>query len=157
LQADYIQPTPMSRLRALLPALYPPALLLGGGAVITLYARHVVPLPLCEAAPWLRLFAVLAVLAVLPPAMFMLLRGWRTLRHGQYPPPGTPVFFRRPILRGLLAKMQGVVHLALAGLLFGVMVYLAVRLQLPGLLFEPCIDTADSALAACRQALAFRN
>ena len=54
MQVDYIQPTPMSRLRALLPVLYLPAVLLGAATLMNVYAQHVVPLPLCEAAPWIR-------------------------------------------------------------------------------------------------------
>lgn len=157
LQVDYTQPTPMSRLRALLPVLYLPLVLLVTRVIPDLYGKHVYPLPLCEAVPWIRLEAVLVLLVILTPAGFFFLRGWRTLRHGQYPAPGTPVFFRRPIQRGWLARLQGASLLAIATLLFALTIYVAVLFQLHVLFFEPCTSNAHSALAACKEALTFRR
>jgi len=153
LQIDYIQPTPMSRLRALLPMLYPALAILALSRLSILYGQHIAPLPVCEQLPWVRLAVVIMEVALLMPAAFLLWRGWGTLRDGQYPPPGAAVLFRRPVQRGSLARLTGMGYLLTAGLVSSAMVYLAVYFDVLVLFSQPCTIIPDSALAECVRAL----
>ncbi|MDM5177893.1 hypothetical protein PO883_11890 [Massilia sp. DJPM01] len=62
------------------------------------------------------LFAALAGLVLGVP-------GYRSLRSGQFPAPGTKVFSPRRIVRGWRATLYGTVHLLPAGYLLGVMIW----------------------------------
>lgn len=153
MQDDYIQPTPASRLRAALPLLYAPLLWF----LDAINGKYVRGQPLCDSAPWLRLEIVVILLMLVAPGAYFLLRGWRTLRHGQFPAPGTPVFFRRRIQRGWLARIQGIGLLAFAAAFIGTAAYGTWYFDVGALLFQPCVPDAGSALAACREALAPRH
>lgn len=153
LRIDHIQPTPMSRLRALLPMLYPALAILALSRLSILYGQHVAPLPVCEQLPWVRLAVAIMEVALLIPAAFLLWRGRGTLRDGQYPPPGAAVLFRRPIRRGWLARLTGIGYLLTAGVVLSAMVYLAVYFNVLALFSQPCTTTPDAALAECVRAL----
>lgn len=113
----YIAPTPRERLIALGKALLPP---LGGAAFFLtgrLYDRHAAGLPFCEQLAWMWVVAVMATAVV---ASFSYLCGrsaFRIWRSGQYPAPGTSVFFRTRVHSGWWARTNAIAY-AIVSLLF---------------------------------------
>lgn len=113
----YLIPTSRKRLIAFGKVLLPP---LGGAALFLtarLYDRHAADLTLCEQLPWMW-FVVVMVTTVM--AGFACLCGriaFRIWRYGQYPAPGTSVFFRTRVYTGWWAQTNAIAY-AMMSLLF---------------------------------------
>lgn len=91
-----------------------------------MFSMHVVPMPLCDQVPWLRLVLVLLGILILVPALIYGLTAWKVYVHHQFPPPGTPVLFRTKVQHGLLAALQGISAPIVSARLVWMLGYLAV-------------------------------
>jgi hypothetical protein len=113
----YIIPTPRERLIAFGKTLLPP---LGGAALFLtarLYDRHAADLPLCEQLPWAWVVVVMVTTVVASFACLCGRSAFRIWRSGQYPAPGTSVFFRTRVHTGWWARTNAIAY-AIVSLVF---------------------------------------
>ena len=135
MDTDYIYPTKSSRFRVMakLAGIIAAVALISFGS--NAYSEHVAPLPICDQVPWARLAIVTVGLALLVPAIFFGRAAWRIYFYRQFPPPGTPVFFRAKVQRGLWATVQGLSAALLAVVSLSLLSYLAISDTVQTLLF----------------------
>jgi hypothetical protein len=126
MESEYITPTRSTRIRVIAYLLVFAVCLFCVSAGIRAFSMHVVPMPLCDQVPWLRLVLVLLGVLMLVPALIYGRTAWRVYVHHQFPPPGTPVFFRTKVQRGLLATVQGVSALIISAAIVWLFGYLAI-------------------------------
>jgi hypothetical protein len=125
MDSEYIDPTRSSRIRVIAYLLAVVSCLFGANAGIRAFSMHVVPMPPCDQVPWLRLVLALLGILMLVPALIYGRTAWNVYVHHQFPPPGTPVFFRTKVQRGPLAALQGMSALVISAGLVWLFGYLA--------------------------------
>jgi hypothetical protein len=83
---------------------------------ILLYALHVAPMPVCDQLPYIRVTAFAGTAFLVALAVILFRRGFKVWRSGQFPPPGTSVFFTRQIYTGWWANLNAFVLCVSSGL-----------------------------------------
>ncbi|WP_266172032.1 hypothetical protein [Dyella subtropica] len=114
---EFIEPTPQGR-RSLI-------VLLVIGVVLAISYRfwlqpallgYIHSLPLCDQLPWWRGLLISVLVSFLFVAFLSTWNALQLLRHGQSPPPGTWVFQRTKIQRGVAVRRRAYFLLAIAAL-----------------------------------------
>ncbi|MEJ2790965.1 MULTISPECIES: hypothetical protein [unclassified Pseudoxanthomonas] len=140
MDTEYIYPTKGSRFRVAVKLTSIVAVIAAISIGTNAYSEHVAPLPICDQVPWARLALALVGLGLLVPAVLFGRAAWRIYLYRQFPPPGTPVFFRAKVQRGLWAFLQGASAALLAVISLSLLAYLAVGDTVQALFFgaNPC-------------------
>lgn len=112
----YLTPTPRQRLAALAKYLLPLLAVFALSRAARLYTDHVADLPFCEQLPWMRVVIATCVAAVAGCSYLCGRSGFRILRSGQFPAPGSSVLFRTRVRTGWWARANGVAWLLISSL-----------------------------------------
>lgn len=122
---DYLEPTRAQRLRVL--ATW--AVAFAAWLAMKLYWHGFMDWigdkPICEQVPWLQGLIVVSGLLGALIVWTLARRAWRLHKHGQSPPPGTPVFFRTRVRRGPAVQIDAYLLVFFAMALAAGMVLLA--------------------------------